>query len=93
VDYELSPAVLNLQASSNKGQKEPEIILKDPHSQLSDNVLQQWDEGRMDFPSHLKLNLKFFPTPINVKQTVSAFLATTSFTEGDSDFKYDFKLL
>jgi hypothetical protein len=93
VDYDLSPAVLNLQVSANKGQGEPEIILKGPLCHESDTVLQQWDEGRMDFPEHLKLNLKFFPTPMKVLHNVSTFVATTSFTVGDSDFKYYFELV
>ena len=93
VDYDLSPAVVNLQDSANIGEKETKNTPKDPKCHDSDTVLQQWDEGINDFPSHLKLNLKFFPTPIKVQQNVTTFAATTSFTVGDSDFKYDFKLL
>lgn len=93
VDYNLSPAVVNRQISENKAQEEPKYVLKDPHSYDSDTVLQQWDEGRGDFPSHLKLNLKFFPTPVEVKQNVSVLVSSTSFTVGDSDFKYDFRFL
>lgn len=93
VDYNLSPAAVNRQISESKDQGEPKYVPIDLHSHDSDTVMQQWDEGKRDFPSHLKLNLKFFPTPIEVKQIVSVLASTTSFTVGDSDFKYDFRLL
>ena len=59
-----------------------------PHS---NNILHQWNEEKKDFPSHLKVNLKFFPSPVPVRRG-SVLIARTSFCVGDSDFQYDFKL-
>ena len=58
----------------------------------TENVLHQWNDEKKDFPSHLKLNLKFFPLPITVMKNETVLTSCTSFTVGDSDFIYNFKL-
>lgn len=83
VDYDLTPTTITTSARDR---------LKEPGSHLEPNVLQQWNEGRNDFPYHLKLNLKFFPMPVAVTKELTVLTTRTSFTSGDSDFKYNFKL-
>lgn len=96
VDYDLSPAAVNLHVteseSESAGQREVGSFGTNLESRDLNKILRQWDEEKEDFPSHLKLNLKFFPTPIQVQESVSVLVTTTYFTLGESDFNYDFKL-
>ena len=62
------------------------------HTDKSPNIIHQWNDEKQDFPSHLKLNLKFFPSPIIVRKDESILSSATSFTVGESDFNYDFKI-
>ena len=58
----------------------------------TENILHHWNKEKQDFPSHLKLNLKFFPLPITVKENETVLSSCTSFIVGESDFIYNFKL-
>ena len=89
VDYDLTPT----QVSHTTHYTAQTDALKDrnvPKDHGSKNVLRQWDDSKQDFPSHLKLNLKFFPSPLEVKCGVTYLTSVTSFTYGDSDFQYNF---
>ena len=63
-----------------------------PSQNGTENVLHHWNKEKKDFPSHLKLNLKFFPSPITVKKNETVLSSCTSFIVGESDFIYNFKL-
>jgi hypothetical protein len=54
--------------------------------------IKHWDNETNDFPVHLKHNLKFFPTPINVTNETT-IVASTSFSGGDTDFEFEFNVL
>ena len=101
VDFDLTPSVIKSEnnentdeISENNGSTEDDQGTENDNSKSNeeDIILRQWDEEKQDFPSHLKLNLKFFPLPVVVKSKITVLSTRTSFTVGDSDFKYSFKL-
>jgi hypothetical protein len=113
VDYDLTPATFtrntcsdtinNSTISDDCGTKSAERMNEKVSPSASASAcasgrLEQWDG--VDFPCHLKLNLKFFPEPIDVKLSPensdskkSALSCTSSFEVGDSDFKLHFAVL
>lgn len=54
--------------------------------------IKYWNNETNDFPVHLKHNLKFFPTPINVSNETT-IIASSSFSAGNKDFEFDFYAL
>ena len=89
VDYDLTPTQVS-HRTSHTAQTDALNIQSIPRNHESENFLRQWDDAIQDFPSHLKLNLKFFPSPLEVKCDVTYLTSVTSFTSGDSDFQYNF---
>ena len=101
VDFDLTPSRIqsenneenNENTEDNEDDENDENTESDySRSDEEDFILRQWDEEKQDFPSHLKLNLKFFPLPVIVKSKITVLSTRTSFTVGDSDFKYSFQL-
>ena len=97
VDFDLTPSRIqseNNDINENNGDNENNLGIENCYSKsiVEDFILRQWDEEKQDFPSHLKLNLKFFPLPVIVKSKITVLSTRTSFTVGDSDFKYFFQL-
>lgn len=92
VDYDLTPVTANLTPSAS-GLRDSNSDGVDRSISSSPNILHQWDDISKDFPSHLKVNLKFFEAP-SIVQKNKTFLSTSStFHKGDSDFKYEFKII
>ena len=105
VDFDLTPSVIKSENNENTDENNEEnddingdnknnegIENYNSKSNEEDFILRQWDEEKQDFPSHLKLNLKFFPLPVIVQSKITVLSTRTSFTVGDSDFKYSFQL-
>ena len=88
VDYNLTPTQVS--HTTHTTQTDALHDRNVPKDHGSKNVLQQWDDTKQDFPSHLKLNLKFFPSPLEVQCGVTCLTSVTSFINGDSDFQYNF---
>ena len=88
VDYDLKPAI----AKSCGGVVHADR--KNSNDTKHDsNVIEQYDESINDFQCHTKLSLKFFKQPVIVRKDESILTCLSTYSQGDSDFTYDFNFV